>query len=112
MALQFPDDMLEQSPRAYSLLSKELGIDCEADTGQLPAAAPSVSTASGRKVAILGDTSYGACCVDEVAAAVSNGQITIYCSGNGYWFFLLQHLPADCLIHYGHACMRWASPIE
>lgn len=33
---------------------------------------------------VLGDTSYGACCVDEVAAA---------------------HISADGIIHYGHACL-------
>ena len=34
---------------------------------------------------ILGDTSYGACCVDEVAA---------------------KHLGADAVVHYGHACLQ------
>lgn len=33
---------------------------------------------------IIGDTSYGACCADEVAA---------------------QHLRADCIVHYGPACL-------
>lgn len=33
---------------------------------------------------IIGDTSYGACCADEVAA---------------------QHLLADCIVHYGPACL-------
>ena len=33
---------------------------------------------------ILGDTSYGSCCVDEVAA---------------------QHLDADIVVHYGRACL-------
>ena len=36
------------------------------------------------RVAILGDTSYGECCVDEVAA---------------------EHVGADSVIHYGHTCM-------
>lgn len=42
----------------------------------------------GRKIGsvpyILGDTSYGSCCVDEVAA---------------------QHVNADGIIHFGHACL-------
>lgn len=33
---------------------------------------------------ILGDTSYGSCCVDEVAAA---------------------HIDAEAIIHLGHACL-------
>lgn len=33
---------------------------------------------------ILGDTSYGSCCVDEIAAA---------------------HINADSIIHFGHACL-------
>ncbi|KZM26057.1 Diphthamide biosynthesis protein 2 [Ascochyta rabiei] len=33
---------------------------------------------------ILGDTSYGACCVDEVAA---------------------EHVDADCVVHYGRSCL-------
>lgn len=35
-------------------------------------------------VFILGDTSYGSCCVDEVAAS---------------------HIDADAMIHFGHACL-------
>lgn len=34
---------------------------------------------------ILGDTSYGSCCVDEIAA---------------------QHVNADSIIHFGHACLN------
>ena len=36
------------------------------------------------RVSILGDTSYGECCVDEVAA---------------------EHIGADGLIHFGNACL-------
>jgi diphthamide biosynthesis protein 2 len=35
-------------------------------------------------VSILGDTSYGECCVDEVAA---------------------EHIEADAVIHFGNACL-------
>lgn len=38
----------------------------------------------GQKVYILGDTSYGSCCIDEVTA---------------------QHVGADGIIHFGHACL-------
>ncbi|XP_026461542.1 2-(3-amino-3-carboxypropyl)histidine synthase subunit 2 [Ctenocephalides felis] len=36
------------------------------------------------KLYILGDTSYGSCCVDEIAA---------------------EHVKSDAIIHYGHACL-------
>lgn len=38
----------------------------------------------GQKVYILGDTTCGGCCVDEVTA---------------------QHVDADGIIHFGHACL-------
>ncbi|TFY77933.1 hypothetical protein EWM64_g6075 [Hericium alpestre] len=38
----------------------------------------------GQELYVLADTSYGSCCADEVAA---------------------QHVDADAMIHYGHACM-------
>lgn len=42
------------------------------------------------RIFILGDTSYGSCCVDEVAA---------------------QHLFADCVVHYGRTCLSATSKI-
>lgn len=39
----------------------------------------------GQKVYILGDTTCGSCCVDEIAA---------------------QHVNADGIIHFGHACLN------
>lgn len=42
------------------------------------------NTAPPIKVYILGDTSYGSCCVDEIAAS---------------------HVGADAMIHFGHACL-------
>ncbi|KAI5808508.1 putative diphthamide synthesis protein-domain-containing protein [Peziza echinospora] len=48
---------------------------------------PVVKDGSGRKkkkVFILADTSYGACCVDEIAA---------------------EHVDADVVVHYGKACL-------
>ncbi|GAB5358913.1 hypothetical protein AAMO2058_000499700 [Amorphochlora amoebiformis] len=63
VALQFPDELLGDSQEVYELLSQEI---------------PEVS------FFILADTSYGSCCVDEVAAA---------------------HVEADALVHYGDACL-------
>ncbi|XP_044298598.1 2-(3-amino-3-carboxypropyl)histidine synthase subunit 2 [Varanus komodoensis] len=62
VALQFPDKLLPDS------------VDI----------ATRLEVATGAKMYILGDTSYGSCCVDEVAA---------------------EHVSADAVIHYGPACL-------
>lgn len=64
IALQFPDELL---------------LDAASVTGR-------VSDLCGGSIAfyILGDTSYGSCCVDEVAA---------------------EHVNADALVHYGRSCL-------
>ncbi|XP_008436556.1 2-(3-amino-3-carboxypropyl)histidine synthase subunit 2 [Poecilia reticulata] len=62
VALQFPDELLVDSA----------------------AVAAEIERKSQAKTFILGDTSYGSCCVDEVAA---------------------EHVGADCIVHYGNACL-------
>ncbi|XP_006634793.2 2-(3-amino-3-carboxypropyl)histidine synthase subunit 2 isoform X1 [Lepisosteus oculatus] len=62
VALQFPDDLLADSVAVASKLEK----------------------GTGAKMYILGDTSYGSCCVDEVAA---------------------EHVGAEGIVHYGRACL-------
>ncbi|XP_041817148.1 2-(3-amino-3-carboxypropyl)histidine synthase subunit 2 [Chelmon rostratus] len=62
VALQFPDELLVDSV----------------------AVAVEIERNSNAKPFILGDTSYGSCCVDEVAA---------------------EHVGADCIVHYGSACL-------
>ncbi|XP_058501916.1 2-(3-amino-3-carboxypropyl)histidine synthase subunit 2 [Solea solea] len=62
VALQFPDELLVDSVA----VAAEIERQCNA------------------KTYILGDTSYGSCCVDEVAA---------------------EHVRADCIVHYGRACL-------
>jgi len=62
--LQFPDKLLSDSAAVASYIEKHSSNGCRAY--------------------ILADTSYGKCCVDEVAA---------------------QHVSADSLIHYGQACL-------
>ncbi|KAJ8509157.1 hypothetical protein ONZ45_g8661 [Pleurotus djamor] len=64
VALQFPDHLLPHSVPIFRSLKS-----------RVPA---------GQDIYILADTSYGSCCVDEVAA---------------------QHVDADLIVHYGHACM-------
>ncbi|XP_031728273.1 2-(3-amino-3-carboxypropyl)histidine synthase subunit 2 [Anarrhichthys ocellatus] len=62
VALQFPDELLVDSV----------------------AVAVEIERNSNAKPFILGDTSYGSCCVDEVAA---------------------EHVGADCIVHYGSSCL-------
>ncbi|KAI8509022.1 Diphthamide biosynthesis protein 2 [Branchiostoma belcheri] len=62
VALQFPDCLLVDATEVTLRIEKE----------------------TGAKVYILGDTSYGSCCVDEVAA---------------------QHVNANCIVHYGRSCL-------
>jgi diphthamide biosynthesis protein 2 len=62
IALQFPDELLADS----AAVSKEL------------------EKRTGKNVFILADTSYGSCCVDEVAA---------------------EHVSADVIVHYGRSCL-------
>ncbi|KAG1744907.1 putative diphthamide synthesis protein-domain-containing protein [Suillus paluster] len=67
-ALQFPDELLCHSVPIYRLLKSKAG--------------------EGHDIYVLADTSYGSCCVDEVAA---------------------QHVDADLIVHYGHACLSQPS---
>ncbi|XP_071387714.1 2-(3-amino-3-carboxypropyl)histidine synthase subunit 2 [Centroberyx affinis] len=62
VALQFPDELLVDSVA--------IGAEIEKETQA--------------KLFILGDTSYGSCCVDEVAA---------------------EHFGANCIVHYGRTCL-------
>ncbi|KAF8632476.1 hypothetical protein AX15_001875 [Amanita polypyramis BW_CC] len=68
IALQFPDELLHNSVPIYQRLKARIG--------------------SERELYVLADTSYGSCCVDEVAA---------------------QHVDADAMVHYGYACMSQTS---
>lgn len=102
VALQFPDQMLPHSARVYQLLARGLQEEEEEEevkrssshingVGTLPASAEAdmsrLSIEDGNKpikLTILGDTSYGSCCVDEIAA---------------------EHVDADAVVHYGRACL-------
>ncbi|KAJ4359726.1 Diphthamide biosynthesis protein 2 [Didymosphaeria variabile] len=106
IALQFPDRMLVDAPRVYESLAKELrgarerkdegatgsGVDAKATTGSNEVAEKLENLGINEKtdgeeeerLFILADTSYGACCVDEVAA---------------------EHVDADVVVHYGRSCL-------
>jgi diphthamide biosynthesis protein 2 len=64
IALQFPDHLLSDSAAVATYIEKNATEGCRAY--------------------VLADTSYGKCCVDEVAS---------------------EHISADALIHYGPACL-------
>ncbi|XP_076355069.1 diphthamide biosynthesis 2 isoform X1 [Tachypleus tridentatus] len=66
VALQFPDEMLNNCTAVCVAIQRE--VNCQ--------------------VFVLADTSYGSCCVDEVAA---------------------EHVSADAIIHFGHSCLSSTS---
>ncbi|CAK3960666.1 Diphthamide biosynthesis 2 [Lecanosticta acicola] len=108
IALQFPDAMLSDAPRVFEALRDGLKNSRQASRPQHPSSHtnepthdvtetlqraslsdPSLVGDAGfdeidEKLTILGDTSYGACCVDEVAA---------------------EHVDADVVVHYGRSCL-------
>ncbi|KAM5465577.1 Diphthamide biosynthesis protein 2 [Microsporum audouinii] len=108
IALQFPDDMLPDAPRVFQLLSRGLDAHKEGTNGNRTQHTTNghdrddkdkedVADAINRdlnfdektespapRLYILADTSYGTCCVDEVAA---------------------EHVDADVVVHYGRSCL-------
>uniref|UniRef100_A0A182W8D4 2-(3-amino-3-carboxypropyl)histidine synthase subunit 2 n=1 Tax=Anopheles minimus TaxID=112268 RepID=A0A182W8D4_9DIPT len=70
VALQFPDSILHYSVQIVEELQSALIEDL--------------------RIFVLADTSYGSCCVDEVAAA---------------------HANADGVVHFGHACLSMVASI-
>lgn len=83
IALQFPDDMLGDAPRVFERLRDGLKHE-RAARAAAAASEDEKNEEKEEKLCILGDTSYGSCCVDEVAA---------------------EHTDADVVVHYGRACL-------
>jgi len=85
VALQFPDSMLGDAPRVAGLLKEDLSrLD----------ATPTQEDGRERgdaRIYILADTSYSACCVDEIAA---------------------EHVDADVVVHYGRSCLSPTSRLS
>ncbi|KAM0262123.1 hypothetical protein ACHAQJ_001865 [Trichoderma viride] len=74
VALQFPDHMLVDAPRVVEVLRQELeNTSAQEGVG-----------AKDWRICILADTSYSACCVDEIAA---------------------EHANSDVVVHYGRTCL-------
>lgn len=109
IALQFPDHMLGDAPRVYDHLTRGLKkerkgqnsseqeksgqslngtkastVEEELATDMNKTGIQDNEGVFEEKLFILGDTSYGACCVDEVAA---------------------EHVDADVVVHYGRSCL-------
>ncbi|KAF2172139.1 hypothetical protein M409DRAFT_49880 [Zasmidium cellare ATCC 36951] len=101
IALQFPDDMLVDAPRVFERIRdglkaarKNASIDSNGNVNDIAESLAETSLGNAQthpnldlveeKLCILGDTSYGACCVDEVAA---------------------EHVDAEVVIHYGRSCL-------
>lgn len=88
IALQFPDYMLHDAPRVFEALELKLADHRKNEQRNSPKDATepvkNVSRSSRQRLFILADTSYGACCVDEIAA---------------------EHVDADVVVHYGRSCL-------
>ncbi|KAF3934831.1 hypothetical protein ABW19_dt0200973 [Dactylella cylindrospora] len=86
IALQFPDELLSDSTSVEQALQDGLRNSKKALALEDGVASLKLQDyeAKQRKVYILADTSYGSCCVDEIAA---------------------EHAAADCIVHYGRACL-------
>ncbi|CAD6445969.1 d9515e78-575e-4ceb-ab03-d4fc5c136497-CDS, partial [Sclerotinia trifoliorum] len=98
IALQFSDGMLSDAPRVFQELENRLRkLPIEPASNEIPKTEssgletdfsnPSANIPNPNirhKLYILADTSYGSCCVDEIAA---------------------EHVDAQVVIHYGRACL-------
>jgi len=96
IALQFPDFMLRDAPRVFEGLEQELRQVTKQKGNVAPAKGgdgPELETSFNKlsmtdgerhRLYILADTSYGACCVDEIAA---------------------EHVDAEVVVHYGRSCL-------
>ena len=104
VALQFPDLLLQDAPRIFEALNKGLQSFNQASGQAATAQQVSIDDHTSKianlyigsdrppavKLYILADTSYGSCCVDEIAA---------------------EHVSADVVVHYGRACLSPTSRI-
>uniref|UniRef100_A0A803Q5I7 TF-B3 domain-containing protein n=1 Tax=Cannabis sativa TaxID=3483 RepID=A0A803Q5I7_CANSA len=73
----FPDELLKDSVRVVKSLKDKLRWLSELETERN-------NNFKDVSMFVMADTAYGSCCVDEVGAS---------------------HIGADCVVHYGHACL-------
>ncbi|OAE35005.1 hypothetical protein AXG93_1864s1330 [Marchantia polymorpha subsp. ruderalis] len=81
VALQFPDELLKHSVAVAVALKKELGKQRNSRFSEEPENA-------AVRLFVMADTTFGSCCADEVAA---------------------MHADAQCIVHYGNACLSLTS---
>lgn len=96
IGLQFPDELLPHATNVVRELREEVAAcqqtnettattDASAAATETAAAVPAAASAApALQLYILADTSYGSCCVDEVAA---------------------QHANCDLIVHFGFSCL-------
>ena len=93
VALQFPDNMLVDAPRVYKELQRGLKLPKSSKSKPIISNVSQPGPGMNQQTAmedvqaelfILGDTSYGPCCIDEIAA---------------------EHADADVVVHYGRTCL-------
>lgn len=95
IGLQFPDHMLTDAPRVVEALNMELDSlrsndsrrgeeEAQGEGEPRPNGSASKTTGPSERIYILADTSYSACCVDEIAA---------------------EHVDAEAVVHYGRSCL-------
>lgn len=93
VALQFPDDLLADASQVTWLMEEAIATAYKKKFKTL-LQHRTLTTAMQQHIEnpplvfVLGDSTYGSCCPDEVAA---------------------EHLNADVLIHYGYACLSSSS---
>ncbi len=91
VALQFPDELLQDAPQVVWEMEQALQLKWNMAMhhhSQDPLLSTPPPSICSILVFILGDTTFGPCCPDEIAA---------------------NHLQAHVLIHYGHACLSSSS---
>ena len=96
VALQFPDEMLPDAPKVFEFLRTGLRKSPSKESNQHtwlehnpggsvePLLEDDLQDQPEVRLYILADTSYGACCVDEIAS---------------------EHIGADVVVHYGRSCL-------
>ena len=84
VALQMPDELLRDAMAVAAALTRR----CNAPSRGGGGGGGDAEDNAGVRVFVLADTTFGSCCVDEVAAA---------------------HHAADGIVHYGRACL---SPVS
>jgi len=92
VALQFPDELLKDAPEVTWLIEEGIinSYTAASSNDDDNDETPEFSSPPPPLVFVLGDTTYGSCCPDEVAAL---------------------HLNANILIHFGHACLSHAEKL-